>query len=89
MAFQPTPAAFKHTLAPAAPGAPLAVVKAKVRAADGATGVLVRMPAETLERVKAFTVGSHTVAIAALADWALDFLESTQQAIEVAEKDEK
>lgn len=86
VAFQPTPTGYQHTLAPTAPGAPLAVIKAKARAKDGATPVLVRMPAETLERVKALTVGSHTVAIGALADWALDYLESTQQAIEVNEK---
>lgn len=86
VAFKPTAAGFVHTLAPASPDAPRAVVRAKVRAKDsGAT--LVRLPNATLERLKSLTVGSHTVAIAALADWALDYLEQTGQAIETAEKD--
>ncbi|WP_225766751.1 hypothetical protein [Stenotrophomonas sp. Marseille-Q4652] len=87
VAFQPTAAAFDHKLHPAAHGAPRAVVKAKVRAAQGAQGVLVRVPTATLERLKAHTVGSHTVSIVALADWALDYLEQTGQAIETNEKE--
>ncbi|HGM7348746.1 TPA: hypothetical protein ACKP7M_003167 [Stenotrophomonas maltophilia] len=87
VAFKPTAAAFQHTLAPAGPGAPRAVVKAKVRAGDdNPTNVLVRVPAVTLERLKALTVGSHTVSIVALADWALDYLEQTGQAIETNER---
>ena len=85
--FQPTQAAFAHTLTPAAPGAPRAVVKAKVRAAQGAAGVLVRVPTSTLDRLKALTVGNHTVTLVALADWALDYLEATGQAIETNEKE--
>lgn len=87
VSFQPTAAAFAHTLAPAAPGAPLAVVKAKVRASQGSQAVLVRVPTATLDRLKALTVGPHTVSIGALADWALDYLEATGQAIEINEKE--
>ena len=85
--FQPTQAAFAHTLAPAEPGAPRAVVKAKTRSADGVKPVLTRIPLATLNRLHDLTVGSHTVAIAALVDWALDYLEATGQAIETNEKE--
>jgi len=89
VAFKATDAAFDHTLAPAGAGAPLAQINAKVRAAagNGVTNVLVRVPNDTLERIKTHVVGSHTSAIVALADWALHYLEETGQTLVVREKD--
>lgn len=86
--FQPTQAEFAHTLAPAAHGAPRAVVKTKLRTrAAGSRDVLVRMPLATSERMKAMTVGAQGATIVALVDWALDYLEQTGQAIETNEKE--
>ncbi|EML7991547.1 hypothetical protein WAA24_004333 [Stenotrophomonas maltophilia] len=89
VAFKQTSAAFDHELSMRGPGAPLAQVQAKIRAGagSGVTNVLVRVPNDTLERIKTHVIGSHTSAVAVLADAMLDYLESSGQTLVSREKD--
>lgn len=84
--FQPTQAAFQHApLVPVSHG-PAFISRASVRAKDGASQVLVRVPDALTARLAAHTVAPKSVALAALADWALDHLLATGQQLTTTDK---
>lgn len=68
---KPTRSCFRLTKRPGNPG-----VQVFAHARGPTSGVLVRMPRQTLARLKKLSKGGHTVAIAAIVEQALDEIEA-------------
>lgn len=86
--FKPKTSLFKFSTAGKGTGQGLAVVvNAKIRAEeDAARKVLVRIPAELDARLKEKTSGPVTVALVALAEWALEQLDERREILTIENK---
>ena len=86
--FKPKTTLFKFSTAGKGTGQALAVVvNAKIRAdEDAARKVLVRIPAELDARLKEKTSGPVTVALVALAEWALEQLDERREILTIENK---
>lgn len=86
--FKPKDGLFRFSSAGKGTGQGLAVVvNAKIRAEeDAARKVLVRIPAELDARLKEKVSGPQTVALVALAEWALEQLDERREILTIDNK---